>query len=392
MATNTSRKIFDENIDNSLNEVLHFIKEAYIEYFGEKYRGKIENVFNKLKIVIIADNYSKVDLYKEIYSIKQKMAKDIKTIQKQKGISEEEVLSIVKDAKRKTKDPKIISLRKDFLRLGFCNRMLDKRINDNNKKVILHYFNCPSYYTPYDDLIVNHDANAASVNQDNESIIYIPVDRGGLLNLSTIVHEIGHCVCSESLYEENGNIHTISGIYENELLTMNKEDNDHKFINEVINECITYEIMDIIKTKHDFRDIMSYDFRSIYLIVDSLYGDLIRRTYELLKKEIKENLITSNALVIKRIINAYNSDVFEVVNNRYNRTSDRIIAISDSTGKKLTEAAESIREEEQKENKSVVEKAFEFIKLGYKKFLEDRANQEKLIDQLVKEGKARRVK
>ena len=147
MPTNTSRKMFDENIDNSLNEVLHSIKEAYIEYFGEKYRGKIENVFNKLKIVIIADNYSKIDLYRAIYSIKQKMAKDIKTIQKQKGISEDEVLSIVKDTKRKTKDPKIISLRKDFLRLGLCNRMLDKRINDSNKKVILHYFNCPSYYT-----------------------------------------------------------------------------------------------------------------------------------------------------------------------------------------------------------------------------------------------------
>lgn len=99
------------------------IKKSFIDYYGKEYEFKINNIFSKIKIIFISENFKKNTIYTRMNNIYIE--------------------------NNDTDNLNYFSL----LKLGFYNILSQKKKNDENKKIIIaHSDNCNGY-CEYDEWI-----------------------------------------------------------------------------------------------------------------------------------------------------------------------------------------------------------------------------------------------
>ena len=93
-----------DRIDFFLNDL---IKKSFIDYYGREYEFKINNIFSKIKIIFISENFEKNTIYTRMNNIYIE--------------------------NNDTDNLDYFSL----LKLGFYNILSQKKKNDENKKIII---------------------------------------------------------------------------------------------------------------------------------------------------------------------------------------------------------------------------------------------------------------
>lgn len=358
MKTVDYSKIFDDNCDYICTSVVDAIKDAYIKYYGEKNRGKIERVFNELRIVFICDNRRKSDIKDILYNIS---CLDFKSMDED-------------------------TLRKKQIESGMYYKTFYNRNIFPYKNVIV-YSSDKKKHIEDDDVEKRFVDEGCFIEKADKPIIYVRLDGNGILRLHALVHEIGHALMKETLISYNDIDIEVTGVYGG------IEKKPSRIINELINEYITKEIMDMIADKFDYKRLLiALNFSSSYINLDYIHNDLVKRIYELLRDEIRANMINGNCNLIKRVINANRFSVFELICRQYDKTEKDIIDRTlDGT---LTRGSvyQRIKDDKRRENYYLDEGYYRKVKLGYEQYKRDLQKQEEYINKLVASGKARRLK
>lgn len=358
MKTVVYSKTFVDNCDFICTEVISAIKEAYIKYYGEQNKGKIERVFNNLRIAFICDNRRKSDI------------KDIL-----ENISSLDFDSMDEYMRRKMQ-----------IKSGMYYSVCKNRDFFLTKNVLV-YSSDMKHYKEDNEIIKSFPDEGCFVENSDNTLIYARLDHDGMLRLQTLVHEIGHALMKETLISYDDKELVVNGVYGG----IGKKPS--KIINELINEYITKEVMDMLERKFNYR-MLSIDlkFNSSYLNLDYLHNDLVKRIYDLLREEIRANMINGNCNMIKRIINASRASVFDLICREYDK-SDKEILDQTLDGRISSRAVYNrIKEDNRKENFYLDECYFRKVKLGYEQYKRDVERQDAYIDKMVAQGKARRLK
>ena len=349
-------KIFIKTLEFTCNNVVSNIKDAYIRYYGEKNRSKIERVFDNLRISFISDNYTRAEIRKQI-----------------KGIEEINLI-----------DLNDIDTRKQILKAGMYN-LIRIMQNDGCPSVLLYSTDTNNDYAEDYFIEKNCYSSGCCLMDSERPQVYIRMNDDGTFNLHALIHEIGHALMKEELYIFDDTLFYASGVYSDSY-------NDPKFINELINEYISEEILHMIDKKYKYQMIgINPEFGSVYVALDSLNNDLIKRIYLLLRDEIKDNIINGNCDLIKRIINADTDITFDQIAQLYSVTCNEMKDIGEQIDKPVVEVARLRRKYEREVNKPITDKFYRNVVNGYKKYKEDITRQDKYIDELVSQGKARRI-
>ena len=339
---------FINNYKEAIKEIENIVKTSFIEYYGEEFKGKIENVFENLKIILIADNIS-----------------------------------------QKTIDEKIKELENDntkLMELGYYLNLNKKKKNEKNKKVILLYNERCEGHCEYDEWIEKYmEATGASIVNNESPIIYIRIKDNGTLELQGIIHEINHSIMKQALYvDEKSETHYIGGIYEND---------NEKMFNELINEYITKRILDkTIEKMNKKYEFIKHEFGSWYIGVDILNDSLIKEIFLKLEDLIKESIIKGIPAKIKHLLNDCPERIFDQINETYSRQLNEVYKPRSAGGRGVNiEIAEKAKEIDKIKLRERNEKVLKIVDMLYINYLKNEEEFKKNIDRLVEEGKARRV-
>lgn len=337
-----------DRIDFFLNDL---IKKSFIDYYGREYEFKINNIFSKIKIIFISENFEKNTIYTRMNNIYIE--------------------------NNDTDNLDYFSL----LKLGFYNILSQKKKNDENKKIIIaHSDNCNGY-CEYDEWIEkNLTSNGASIQNSVEPVIYIEVRNDGMINLHGLIHEINHLLMKEGLcYDENGNFYNISGIYENK---------NEKMFNEIINEYISKRIIDNIGLKlvSNYKFIKN-DFGSWYVDLDKLNGNLIYQIFIFLEDLIKKSVISGDSILIKRILNDNAIKAFDYINKTYKGLFSELYV----PGKRKEIIEEKSKDIDKEKIRNRNEYIIEEIKKSYDNYLIYNNQIDDYVDELAKNGSAVKI-
>lgn len=335
-------------IDLFLNDL---IKKSFIDYYGKEYEFKINNIFSKIKIIFISENFEKNTIYTRMNNIYIE--------------------------NNDTDNLNYFSL----LKLGFYNILSQKKKNDENKKIVIaHSINCNGY-CEYDEWIEkNLTSNGASVQNSVEPVIYIEVENDGMIHLHGLIHEINHLIMKEDLcYDEIGDFYKISGIYENK---------NEKMFNELINEYITKRIIDNIDSKlvSDYKFIKN-DFGSWYIDLDKLNGNLIYQIFIFLEDLIKKSVISGDSILIKRILNDNAIKAFDYINKTYKDLFSELYV----PGKRKEIIEEKSKNIDKEKIRNRNEYIIEEIKKSYDNYLIYNNQINDYVDNLVTNGNAVKI-
>lgn len=327
------------------------IKKSFIDYYGKEYEFKINNIFSKIKIIFISENFEKNTIYTRMNNIYIE--------------------------NNDTDNLDYFSL----LKLGFYNILIQRKKNDENKKIIIaHSDNCNGY-CEYDEWIEkNLTSNGASIQNSVEPVIYIEVGNDGKINLHGLIHEINHLLMKEGLcYDENGNFYNISGIYENK---------NEKMFNEIINEYISKRIIDNIGSKlvSEYKFIKN-DFGSWYVDLDKLNGNLIYQIFIFLEDLIKKSVISGDSILIKRILNDNAIKAFDYINKTYKDLFSELYI----PGKRKEIIEEKSKDIDKEKIRNRNEYIIEEIKKSYDNYLIYNNQIDDYVDELAKNGNAVKI-
>ena len=327
------------------------IKKSFIDYYGKEYEFKINNIFSKIRIIFISENFEKNTIYTRMNNIYIE--------------------------NNDTDNLDYFSL----LKLGFYNILSQKKKNDENKKIIIaHSDNCNGY-CEYDEWIEkNLTSNGASIQNSVEPVIYIEVENDGMIRLHGLIHEINHLIMKEGLcYDENGDFYNISRIYENK---------NEKMFNEIINEYISKRIIDNMGSKlvSDYKFIKN-DFGSWYVDLDKLNGNLIYQIFIFLEDLIKKSVISGDSILIKRILNDNAIKAFDYINKTYKYLFSELY-VPGKRKEVIEEKSKNIDEEKiRNRNEYIIEE----IKKSYDNYLIYNNQINDYVDKLAKNGSAVKI-
>lgn len=387
-----TKNLFIKNLDNINDKVLKMIEESYVEYYGINSKSKISDIFNKLKLIYISDNINVIDLNGKIENLKIELKKKIDVLRQEyecfKDSTYEEILFYIYNDYNLS-DNNLIEIKEILIQLGFYYFLIDNKKNNNDKKVILyHNKNCENNSCVYDEYIEkNLDANGGAIQNIEEFIAYIQINDDGSIHLQGLVHEIGHLLMKTALFvDEKNETQFIGGIYD--IISTS----ENKMINEVINEYISEEIMSAINNKYDINIyFLNSSFGSWYVDIDKINNGLIKKIYNLLKGEIKNNVISGNPSIIKKIINNFSPKTFDNINKIYFELLMSLINRKQIEFKTREEIVKEVKETVSLSNLIINEKCYQDVYKGYRKYLIDIQKEKEYVDELISNGKARKI-
>lgn len=342
-----AENLFYNNYNMVNNELIDIIKNAFIEYYGEEFRGKIESVFLNLRIIYFSNNINQ---------------------------------SIIDDRIKELNDSGLLGME-----LGYYSILKKKKKNESNKKIILMHNEICNGYCEYDEWIEeNMISDGGSVQNSQKPTVYIQIEDDGIMYLQGLIHEINHSLMKDPLFiDEYGEIHYAKGIY---------ECNDKVIFNELINEYITKRVMDIVTTRIDNKyNFINTEFGSWYIGIDILNSDLIKTIFSKFENIIKEAIVEGNPVKIKKILNNSSEKIFDQINDIY---SKQLIEarINRKPGTWKNTILDRLNKVDSAEINERNNRFLEVIDESYQKYLKDEKELKEYVDELVKEGKARRIK
>lgn len=201
-----------------------------------------------------------------------------------------------------------------------------------------------------------------------------------LVNVDIIIHEINHLISKEKLVILCDDEMKVVGEVECFGIDPSRSID---FIDEIINEFMTRDILDIFINLCDDRTksniLLDYSDYCVYPKIDQASFGVVSSIYEVLKSDIKCSLVTGMGKRIKKIIG---EDNYNDLNNFLYRNYEKMLScrskgyIVESGGEKSKEANKL---------KSNFQKA-------YSDYLDYSLSLDKYVDNLVDGGKARKVK
>lgn len=302
--------IYKRYLNSEIDLILEHLKESFIEYYGETNRNKIENIFNDLIIVYLAKNYSEQEINEKLSVTETSYKTYLNELLSNSSTLNENYLVDYSLNINCTTSSKLIDFKKKLLDLGYSKLLKKTKCNNSSLNIILE-MSKGSLSQEIETLFSNYvDYSIAgfSVAKTNHSnLIGLRINKKGKISLHTLVHEINHQLQKEVLfYVANNNT-------DQKFMVEGITNNKYDLINELINEYCSKDVMDIFK-KNFSSALLDLSFDSGYLRIDQLSGNVMKKTYDLLKKEISLRLINGNARTIRYIIDGKDKENYSLLN------------------------------------------------------------------------------
>lgn len=244
-----------------------YLIDAFVKYYGEAHRYKIENLINNLTIIFASHNIGSISF---------------------------------KDMALKYKDS---SLKKEYYE-NLSN------IKSNNNNIII------SYIGDIDEKLIseveNYDNKYALGYADMSSYAKSSLVTFGYgVDVKTLIHEMNHLLTKDILAINREN---------DELIKSYGFNNEGDFVYEVINDYMTLDIMsgfkellpkDIIE-----NPLLTFRNSSGYTSLDDVLGNPIKEMY-LFKDIIKSSLINKDGSKIRNILGKENYDNINITLSKY---------------------------------------------------------------------------
>lgn len=371
---------------NELEVILYNIQEASITYYGESMRSKIEKTVNDIVVAFIVKNYSNLELKTlkdEAYNL---FKFHLDNLNKDNKFTDDEIIkyALLSDIKPTIK---LKEFRDYLLKFTSLDWISKKKIDSHSNNIFLGS-NRGSFSDGLIDLLCSIPQNisgAAHSNTNHGKLIILRILRSGKISLHALIHEINHHLQKEELFIlQDDNIEKIKRVTG---ITGNRYD----LINELINEYSSQEIMKIFMSYYS-SPLLDTKFSSGYLIMDKICDDTIKKIYEIIKPEIKGNLINGNANIIKKIIDdCGQNNYYAKLNGLFNYLQEKMI-IADSKGETFEAFMNNLSREDREEYINFSKDIFHGVKdncLKYQQIIEENIA---FTKQLIKEGRARRIK
>ena len=380
--------IYERYLNNEIDSILRNLREAFVEYYGEDNRNKIEKIFNNLVIIYFVKNYSEKQINNKINSLSNNYTEFLKQLLKNKPmLKENDIVEYLFNNKNFISN-KLKDFENKLLDLSYFKLLKQKKINDSTLNIIIG-MNKGSISKNLEIMIsdyVSYFTAGFSIPKTNHhNLIGLRFNKRGKIRLHTLVHEINHQLQKEELFkivDDNGkeSIFLVDGI------TNNHDD----IINELVNEYCSKEIMDIFN-RNFTSNLLELSFNSGYLYIDQISGNIMKKTYNLLKKEIKLRLINGNIKTIQYIIDGDDKENYSLLNSFYNKIRSNMYKASE-TGIKFDEYLEKLPDEKKNGYVQFANGIYSSIKNNYNKFEEYNLNLNNQVNKMIEEGTAKKIK
>ncbi len=280
-------------------EVLLGIKEAFINYYGEEYIDKINDLFNKLTIVFYERNYATQKLDYIISTAKDSYKRVLEILQKEdQSMTEEKIVNLIFEDQ--TKGIKQNAVKKLFF--AYISRLFAKKERKEEKDYITY----ESINGKLDDFTQNK-INSLPFNigglsysgPEHNNLVLIKLTKG-TIPVHYLIHEINHQFQVSMPYKLVSDDGRIEITERNHGITSIKKD----FINELFNEYASSDMLEFYKKNNRVSPLLDISISSHYLLLDSILGEVVKKIYFLLKPYTKDKMISGRSHMVKNIINA----------------------------------------------------------------------------------------
>lgn len=378
--------VYKRYLDAEMNKILECLKETFIEFYSESNRNKIEKVFNDLVIVYLAENYTDKELNEKLLSTEKSYKSCLDELLSKKPILSEFDLIEYSLNINNSKSNKLLDFKGKLLNFSYSKLLKMEKINNNSLNIILGT-NKGSVSQSLETLFSNYveySIAGFSVNKTNHSNLIGLRIKNGKVSLHTLIHEINHALQKEDLLSviDNDNKEKIFRV---EGITNNSDD----LVGELINEYCSEDIMNIFKQKCD-SFLLDLKFSSGYLKIDQVSGNIMKKTYLLLKDEIKSRLINGNARTIRNIIDGDSKENYSLLNIFYNKIKENMIK-ANNNGMKFTEYVSTLPEEKKKGYLQFANGIYTSIKNNFNIFKTYNINLNNQVNRMIEEEKARKI-
>lgn len=381
-------KFYEKYLNDEIAKILEYLKQSFIEFYGKSNKNKIEKVFNDLVIVYLVKNYTEQEINKKLSDTENSYRTYLNVLLTKKPILSEFDLIEYSLNINDFKSNKSIEFKERLLNFSYSKLLKKKKINNNSLNIILG-MNKGSLLQDFETLFtdyVDYYTKGFSVSETNHSsLIGLRIDKKGKVSLHTLVHEINHQLQKEDLFYviDNDNKEKIFRV---EGLTNNNID----LVNELINEYCSEEIMNIFKRKYN-SSLLDWNFFSGYLKIDEVSGNTMKKTYLLLKDEIKSRLINGKARTLRNIIDGDGKENYSLLNIFYNKIKENMLKASNN-GMKFNEYISTLSEEKKKGYVQFANGIYISIKNNFETFNKYNIDLNNQVNRMIEEGSARKIK
>ena len=380
-------EFYKRYLNSEIGTILEYLKESFVEFYGESNKNKVEKVFNNLVVVYLEKNFTEQELNEKL-SITEKSYRTCldELLSKKPILSEFDLIEYSLNINNST-SKKLIDFKERLLNFAYSKLLKMKKINNNSLNIILG-MNKGSVSQDLETLFsdyVEYSTVGFSVNKTNHSNLVGLRIKNGKVSLHTLIHEINHQLQIEDLF------HVIDNDNKEKKFRVEGITNNNKdLVNELINEYCSEDIMNIFKQKYN-SSLLDLNFSSGYLKIDEVSGNIMKKTYLLLKDEIKSRLINGNAKTIRNIIDGDSKENYSLLNIFYNKIRENMTKASNN-GMKFTEYISTLSEEKRKGYVEFANGIYVSIKNNFDIFKTYNINLNNQINKMIEEGKARKIK
>lgn len=372
-----------------MKDVLSKLREAFIEYYGEENIGRINNVFDKLTFIYITKN-SETNI---LLDKKRKRKAEYLSLVEQyieksvTNLKEIEIIDYALSVRAKN-TKKLFDFRQKFIKYSFLEYVCSKKKNEVNESIYLSSNKkmIDDELVTFSEKLINSGAYP-DVLADYGYLTFIKI-QNGQIPLHDLVHEINHHLQKESFYKlvyDDG----VEKTYTRKGITNDSQD----MIEELLNDYISKDVLNIYLKKFGDDSYVSKRCESGYFVIDEVCGYPVKKIYELLLDVIRKNLINGNAGIVKEIINDCDKDnyktldkLFKIIKNdmEYKYKNSNIKVFSG-------EYLDTINDLRLEKINELVNVLLGSITKSCDNYFKYQINCDKYIDELVKDGKARRI-
>ena len=368
--------IYKDYLDKEMNIIMKYLKESFIEYYGISNKDKIEEVINDLTIIYMIENKKAIE-FNKIISELEASYNIVKSIV-ESGVPKFEEEKLIKLA---FNEESLLELKKIVLSLSFNKICLSKKENDTSLNIILGQ-NKGLPKELYNNIIANdvkHTVLGYSITYPiTTRVIAIRLPETGQIPIHVLIHEINHqlqkdILCIVKDYKVNKAI-TVKG-------TSNIDDD---LVNEILNDYCSLDIMKIFLEKYN-SILLDTTYDECYIYLDQLSGNAMKKTYNLLKDELKIRLINGNAQTIRYLIDVDDEYNYILLNMFYRKLLNKVSEYN--TKKRILH----IPPKNKKEIYKYTNDKYIIIKNNYKKYQTYTQNLNKLVNNMINNGKAKKL-
>lgn len=383
-------EIYIKYLNQETDLILFNLKESFIEYYGESSKSKIESIFDSLVIVYLTKNPSQKTLGDKIekssFSYNELIAILLKN---QSKLTEKDLIEYALNSTNFISN-KLTNFKEKLIELSYSKLLQSKKINSISKNILLNMSKgCISKELEelFTEFVDDYTAGFSYAKTNHSALIAIRINKQGKIALHTLIHEINHQLQKEEIFK------VINKDQTEQFFLVEGITNNHKdLVNELINEYVTKDIMDIFNQKFS-SSLLDLKFTSGYLLIDQISGNVMKKVYTLLRKEIKERLINGNARTIRKLIDGENKENYQLLNIFYNKIKSNILELKENeTIKTFSEYVNVLSENEKNRYVQFTNSIYQSIEnnfFNYKRYEEDL---KKKVSEMVEEGQTRKFK